>query len=235
MKKLFLIFTSILFACNSDQNELDKTENITNLDTVSFNLINHKALINLEATYFNNYYKRFGIAIQQYFQTTDSLPIDLDLNGSVDTIVILTPKSLMSAEYFNKSVDSLPKRLLVEIMNIDGKSKIRNIYQNLISDVGGVLSKYNSIVKTDEGFMLKHEAGNKYTWQYNVEFSVRKKDKIALKKIYKICGYDDEVVTQESNYNNYSIEKINLLDTMKMNCNCDSSWKLLENKAKNNN
>lgn len=220
----------VLFGCNSEK--LDKVLTENNMDSVSFNTINKKPLSNKNPELFTKYYQRFGIMIQQYYQITDSLPIDLDLDGSIDTLVVLTPKSLENADYFDKMNDSLPKRLLIEVMNMKGISKVGGIHQNLISDAGGVLSKYIGIEKTNNGFELKHEAGNKYTWIYNVEFSVRKNESIALKKIHKECGYDDEVITQEMEYDNYSLEKFNLLDSMKINCNCDESWKLLTDKYK---
>src|ERR1700752_2182236 len=174
MKNIFLILTAVLFGCNSEKPNDLVAENNSNTDTISLVVVNNGH----SAEYFNKYYQRFGINIQHYYQITDSLPIDLDSNGSIDTIVILTPKSLEDAEYFDKKIDSLPKRLLVEVLNINGKSKVRTIYQSLVSDIGGVLSKYRGIEKTDNGFVLKHEAGNKYTWLYNVEFSAKKKESI---------------------------------------------------------
>lgn len=225
MKVIFIIIAIVLFGCNSEKSKEFFIDN--KMDTINFHIMDIKKIDNKKQAFFNKYYQRVGIKIQQYYQIIDSLPIDLDLNNSIDTLLILTPISLENPEFFDKTIDSFPKRLLVEVLNINGKSKIRNVYDNLISDVGGVLSKYIGITKTINGFEIKHEAGNKYSWIYNVEFSVSKNENISLKKIHKECGYDDNKIVNDINYDNYPIGELNLLDSMKVNCNCDASWKFL--------
>jgi TonB family protein len=159
----------------------------------------------------------------------DSLSVDLNRDFLVDTVIILSPIPLEPiAENYNCELEKDPKRMLVEIIYNEGKSKIRNVYPNLISNVGGVLSKYNGIFKTKDGFKIVHQAGAKYSWQYTIEFSTANKDKITLSRIIKRCSYEGETRNLNYYFKNQSIEKINIPDTLRSNCDCDKYWTDLE-------
>lgn len=179
----------------------------------------------------DSFYKRFGVVISNYYTVIDSLPIDLNSDSVIDTIVILSPVPLEPiAEDYNCNFEKQPKRLLVEVINDKGKSKIRNIYKNLVTDVGGVLSHYNGIFKTKNGFRIVHQSGAKYSWTYTVEFSTATKNKLTLIKILKDCSYEEKERNLEYDFKNQSVEKINIPDTLQLNCNCDNYWLEMETK-----
>ena len=97
----------------------------------------------------------------------------------------------------------------------------------MISNIGGVLSEYNGMFKTKNGFKIIHEAGAKYSFEYTMFFNV-KLNEIFLGKISKRCSYNgiDSIVTYQ--YKDYPAKLINLNDTLNHNCNCDSIWNILE-------
>lgn len=179
----------------------------------------------------DTYYKRFGIAISSYYTIIDSLAIDLNNDYFIDTIVILSPFSLEPIAKDNiYEFEKQPKRLLVEVINNNGSSKIRGIYSNIVTDVGGVLSHYSGIFKTNEGFKIIHQAGAKYSWTYTIELSNSNRNNLSLIKISKICSFDGNEIKQDYNFISLPIEVINIPDTLQLNCNCEKHWLELEKK-----
>lgn len=181
---------------------------------------------------FCNYYNRFGIAIQNYFRIIDSLAIDINSDKLIDTILVVSPISLDDQTFYDTKYDSAPKRLIVEVLNLKGKSKIRNVYRNLISDIGGVGFNYLGLGKTLAGFEINHGAGNKASWNYYLELSSINPDSLTIKKIRKECTYNDETINLEYFYSNVYISNFNIQDTIKLNCNCDKAWSMLIKKNK---
>ena len=177
----------------------------------------------------NNFHKKFGVFISDYYIILDSLNIDLNNDKVIDRLLVLSPQSLDSEESICKMLVS-PKRLLVEIINNNNNntSKIRNIYSNLISDVGGVLSHYNGIFLTNNGFEIIHQAGSKYSWTYKMIFSVRDSNHIKLKAINKTCTFNGIDKKIKIHYKNVTFDKISISDTLKKDCNCEKLWKELE-------
>jgi hypothetical protein len=219
---LFFFIYSVLLCCSS----FNKSSiNFETYDTIK--IMEH---LNVKSACFdsiNNYYLKFGIVIPNYYLVKDSLLIDINKDGSRDNLLILAPKTL---EYlYDCNLDSTPSRLLVEVINIKGKSKIRNIYPNLISNIGGVSSKYYGIKEMNEGFQINHCSGSKYTWNYIVEYSTKYRDSIYLRKIIKECGINLNKKSIILDFNKYTIKYFNINDTIKDNCNCDSLWHNLEN------
>ncbi len=158
----------------------------------------------------------------------DSLAISLNNDKYIDTIVILSPLYLEPTdENCDFSFDKHPKRLLVEIINNNGKSKMRNIYSNLVSDIGGILSHYNGIFKQkkDSKLFMRREQG--ILGEYSVRFSVRK-DSLTLSSIFKKCSYNGKDKNISYHYNNATINKINIPDTIKNQCNCNEFWSKLD-------
>jgi hypothetical protein len=176
----------------------------------------------------NNFHKKFGIFISDYYVILDSLNIDLNNDKVIDRILVLSPQSLESEES-NCKMDVSPKRLLVEIINNNNNtSKIRNIYSNLISDVGGILSHYNGIYLIKDGFEIIHQAGAKYSWTYKMIFSVGDENHIKLKTINKTCTFDGIDKKIKVDYKNVACDKISISDTLKKDCNCEKYWLELE-------
>lgn len=231
----YYIIAIFVFAltCNSTTKKSDKmTTEIKTLpyfkeDTIKaigFSIPIEKDSCSLIA---NNFHKKFGVFISDYYLILDSLKIDLNNDKVIDRLLVLSPQSLDSEESICK-MDVSPKRLLVEILNNNNTFKIRNIYSNLISDVGGLLSHYNGIFLTDNGFEIIHQAGSKYSWTYKMLFSVRDSNHIKLKAINKTCTFDGINKKIKVDYKNVTFDKINISDTLKKDCNCEKYWKELE-------
>lgn len=174
------------------------------------------------------YYTKFGILISNYYTPIDSLSVNLNGDKYIDTVIILSPKSLEPVESnCDFSFDSKPKRLLVEIIKNDsGESKIRGVYSNIISDVGGVLSHYSGIFTTKDGFKVIHEAGANYSWSYSTEFSTIK-NRLTIRNISKTCSLGDKADSVLYRYDHLSLHKVNIPDTLNNQCNCDLLWSKL--------
>jgi hypothetical protein len=223
MKTYFLCCLCILFySCNRINNSISNKKSQDTIRIIA-------SYLNIKSTCFDsvdNYYSRFGVFISNYYVIKDSLDLDVNKDGFVDHLVLLSPVSL--EYYYDCDLDSVPTRLLIEIINQNGTYKIRNIYPNLISNVGGVLSKYYGMKITSEGFEIQHSSGNKYTWTYTTEYSTKFSDSIYLKKITKECGINLNRKIQEYNYIKYPLGHLNINDTLNNNCGCDILWNELE-------
>ena len=183
-------------------------------------LINHAC-----SAFVAGYRSGFGILISNYYSVLDSLPVHLNGDKYVDTVLILSPKSLDPIEnQCDFLFDRHAKRLLVEVIsNPTGKAKIRGVYPDIISDVGGVLSHFSGILATKDGFKIVHEAGAQYSWSYSVEFSVIN-DRLGVREIAKTCSYGDRTDSLTYSYDNINLENVNVPDTLAVQCNCDALW-----------
>jgi hypothetical protein len=168
-----------------------------------------------------SFYKRFNILISSFYEIIDSLAISLNGDTYIDTIIIVAPN------VSDKQVSCMDfKRLLVEVLNDKRRGRIRKVYSNLITDVEGVLSSYNGIYKTTNGFKIVHQAGARYGWEYSVEFSTQGA-MLKLVEVHKKCSYDDRFLDVHTHYKNVSVDEINVPDTLKNQCNCDLFWSML--------
>ncbi|MGG7667005.1 hypothetical protein [Dyadobacter sp. BHUBP1] len=177
----------------------------------------------------DGYKLKFGILISNYYTIMDSLRLNLNDDGLVDNVLVLSPKSLDAIETPCRfSFDTNPKRILVEVINDgNGAAKIRGVYYNVLSDTGGVLSHFSGIFHTNNGFKIVHEAGANYSWSYSTEFSVTKK-RLGLKQISKICAFGDKADSLNYQYDNIDLGKVNIPDTLANQCNCDILWSKLD-------
>lgn len=237
MKKINKIFLGVfiissILSCSSTLKNKNSNSFNSRIDTI-FASLNYKEKNKNDTclSISNLFYKRFGVIISDYYIIKDSLALDLNYDSIIDTLIVLSPLNL-EINYSDCQIDSSTKRLLVEIINDHGKARIRNIYSNLISNSGGVLSHYNGIFKTKNGFKIVHQAGARYSWLYSMEFSFTYRNKLTLKKIIKICSFDGFDKTQEFNYNQLPVDNINMSDTLKNQCNCDLLWSELETNSK---
>lgn len=222
-----LLVICFLYSCNTGIKNNAKKDG-QGIDTIKVEIEPIATNQNSNNPFFYNYYSKFGVMIQDYYSIKDSLPIDINSDGLIDTIVVLSPITLEQVGYYNKDVTQTPKRIMVEIINHGDYSTVRNIYSNLISDIASVLSKYNGLELTDNGFKVIHESGSRYSWIYEIEFSTEFPDSLTLLKIKKECSYDGLSNIEEYSYNNSSMKNINISDTISLNCNCDSLWENLE-------
>lgn len=180
----------------------------------------------------NKFYIDFGIVIPKYYNVTDSFPIDLDEDELIDTLVLLTPVIFEDVSYIDYLKAESPKRILVEVLNKKAGSKIRNVYNNLASNVGGVLSKYAGIYKTKQGFEMHYQSGSRYSWSFVVEFSTHYPDSIFLVRQEKICSFASCDIKQEQLFDKASVSVINVGDSIDNNCNCDAEWEKLDKTVK---
>lgn len=233
--KFFGLLISIMvmsIACSDFKNTKADLTNVNRFDTIKFEIPNLNELDDSCVTTSKSYYKRFGLILSRYYIVEDSLAIDLNRDSKIDTVFVLSPVSLQFVECNNLlRFDTIPKRLLVEALNSgNGVSRIRKIYDNLISNAGGVLSKYNGMNITSEGFAINHEAGSRYSWEYTMIFSTKELDSLKLTQIIKRCSFDEAEKKISYDYypNGMSVAKININDTINSQCNCDSIWHQLE-------
>jgi hypothetical protein len=218
-----ILLSTCLTGCDVIQNKRPAILNI--FDTLRFqNYPFPDQLDQICLKKINSYQQQFGIVISKYYEVTDKLPIDLNNDGQIDTLIIVTPLSLHGGDTIcNLLLNSNPKRLLVEVINRNGRSIIRRIYSNLISDIGGVLSPYYGIFRTKEGFKIEHRAGAKYSWKYSINFSL-KKDSFTLASIIKTCSVEGNEVSAIYHFNDVSPFSINVPDTLINQANCDDFW-----------
>ena len=170
----------------------------------------------------DKYYLFSDIAIPNYLEFEDSLNVDLDSDGDKDVLVLFSPKTLVDPDYFGMEGD-MAHRIVVEIISDSGDSRIRNQYSNLVSNIGGVLSKYSGMELTNKGFKITHESGSRYSWTYKTFFDIN--ESISLNKISKVCALGEE--SQEVNFeyeNGLSLDSFNMVDTLNVDCNCEKIW-----------
>lgn len=229
MKNIIAILVLIISSCISKERNSQGADRNAALDTVKFIDIKTEKMNSQCSSVVSGYYTKFGVLISNYYILMDSLSVDLNGDKYADTVVILSPKSLEPVESkCDFSFDPKPKRLLVEIIkNGDGESKIRGIYSNVISDIGGVLSHYSGIFTTKDGFKVIHEAGANYSWSYSTEFSSTK-NHLVIKSISKTCSYGDKADSLIYRYDDLSLNKVNIPDTLTNQCNCDLLWSKLD-------
>ncbi|MCL2597677.1 MAG: hypothetical protein FWD66_08500 [Paludibacter sp.] len=217
-KVIFGIFiVLVLYFAFFTSNNITAHKKIDNQkDTIKSNTID---ICNLSDKYFNF----GGIVISDYYVVSDSLYIDLNRDNLTDCLLVLTPKPLLP-EFNNCFSDDVNYcRILVEIINDNGRYRIRNTYDNLIDNIGGVLSEYNGMYKTKNGFKIIHEAGAKFSYEYTMFFDV-KQNGVYLSKITKGCNYDGIDSIETYRYLDRSPKLININDTINQNCNCDNIW-----------
>jgi hypothetical protein len=177
----------------------------------------------------NTFHKKFNIYISDFFVILDTLSIDLNNDRVMDRLIVASPLSL-EANNEGKCLfgqDTLSKRLLVEVLYLNGEGKIRRVYRDLISNVAGVLSPYSGIFLTQDGFKIVHEAGAKYSWKYANRYSVNG-GLISLVETDKTCSYDNKEKNVTYRSKNVSAAEVNIQDTLARQCNCDGYWAELE-------
>lgn len=224
---IFIIFLGYM-SCKNEIKTNSTSEDVTFYDTINYqdNNLSYLELGTKNSKFFN----RFGVVISNYYEIMDSLPIDLNNDGFIDTLVILSPL-LLNPEFNLKrpNVDFEHKRLLVEIINKDGSSKIRSIHKNLLSNEGGVNSHYNGIFSSEGGFRIDFQSGAKYAYKYSVYFSIKKFSTLELVKVIKKCSFFENEIQTNYFYNDLDLDSLVISDTLDNNCNCDYYWKVLEN------
>lgn len=213
-----------LFACNHSE---PREKQLSVQDTVSVRVASY-ANEKDKKELLNTFYVKSGIVIPKYYLLEDSLAIDLNRDKLIDTLIVLSPVSLVDMKYSDCKIENIPSRILVEIINKGSYSKIRKVHHNLVSNIGGVLSKYNGLFATEKGFEIHHQSGSRYSWNYVTEFTTQHQDSIFLTRIEKTCSLEGRDKREEYLFNKKSLQEINVNDTIQNNCNCDVLWQSLE-------
>ncbi|MDD4739609.1 MAG: hypothetical protein PHG98_06635 [Bacteroidales bacterium] len=230
MKKIF--FLLLLSSCNvySFYSNTIKFDTIKPIITQSYKYDTCYTII-------TQYYNLNGILISKYYDVMDSIKIDLNNDKQDDYLVVLSPFCLDGLPFIDGRpdccdfIDTMPKRLLVEIIIENGQSKLRNIYPDIIPSEPLLLKSYNSIEKTKEGFDIIISKGHKYHIDYVMSFIV-KDDRILLDKTKKSCFIGDHDKSGTEKYSNLEINKIKIQNILDNNCYCNEYWDYLEKKYK---
>ncbi|MNY09783.1 hypothetical protein D3C86_1427200 [compost metagenome] len=150
----------------------------------------------------NGYSKKFGIILSNYFEVSDKLYYDINKDNKVDTLLILTPASIIPGEkgYNCNSRSDLDDRLLVILNNIDGKKSKVKIFKNVISNQASVAwSGSEEFEKYENGFELKKSAGQGCKFDYSI-FVNTKNEQIVIDslKLSSFCpsgsGYKEKKI-----------------------------------------
>jgi hypothetical protein len=200
----------------------------------SLNVIDTQFEVEGKSQLTGEFYSRFGIVIPKFYTIRDSLSIDLNDDNLTDTLVVFSPVLLEDQQFADFRSIIYPKRLLVEIINKGTRSEIGNTYENLISNTGGVLSKYTGMNLTDNGFSVTHQSGSRYSWIVISEFRAADQG-IELISYKKICSLEGVEQVAEYKYHGMSANSFDINDSIQNNCNCDSMWKALEKQVVNEN
>jgi len=214
------ILIIILFGCVS-------FNKITYSEKSEFKVDTLKVKFNYNLKNQNKYYFKYGIYIPIELKTIDGISLDLNHDNKMDSLIVFEFNSNDGGDY-DPVYDEIPN-YLVEVLNYEDQSKIRDIYPNLILNTGNLLSNYSGIYRTEKGFEIIHQAGAKYSWKVIQNISTADNKKIKLRYIQKICTYDgiDSILT----YNTFNTEEMEfkIKDSIQNNCGCDSIWLHLEN------
>jgi len=172
------------------------------------------------------YYSKFGISVPNYLRVLDSLAIDLNNDGALDTVAVFSPIVLDDEKYYEYGSGEA-KRHLVEIVQNTNRPVIRGVYNNLVSDYGGVLSKFGGLELTHKGFLIMHSSGARYSWTFETEL-VSRDGRLYLDNVRKTCSFDGREINANFVFSDLLASQMSTVDSLKSNCNCDSWWHKLE-------
>jgi|GEM_PF-6837686 len=173
----------------------------------------------------NEYEIHLGLCIPACFTLSDSLCIDSE--ECHRRLLLLTPKSMSDTALAKFYRDGISKRLVVETI-WSGKSVIvANVYPSIVTSTPGVLSQFAGMERTGDIVIIKHEAGQTYSWEHAAEYEVSN-DGLKLRRIIKTCRFDTLSDSYTYLYDGISPNLVNIDDTIALNCSCDSSllWRI---------
>lgn len=168
------------------------------------------------------YYNRFGLLIQKYYNVIDSLSFN---KGKVSKFfLVLSPVPIDNLSCYDCLDTKSSDRLLVEVEESEGQTKLLNIYSNLISNVASSVSTYNGINISKEGIQVSHQKGDRFSWEYTTFYILDEVNGLLLSRIERKCLFEDKEHISNYYYSNQMIDSISLHDTIKNNCGCDNVW-----------
>lgn len=162
--RLFIFI--ILFSCNK------KTKDDTLIIDSTYDSIKGPEKIHNDCFKLTSgYKKRFGVILSNYFEISSKVFYDFNNDNKIDTIVVLTPASLIAGEKGNlcTSNSKFDNRLLVLFENLNGKKSKIKIFNNIISNQSSVAwSGFEKLYCTENGFVLKKSAGQGCKFKYSI-------------------------------------------------------------------
>lgn len=169
MRKINLLIVLLMctFSCHNPNNGVIKKRML--LDTIQseYKIANNSPCLEIS----KGYYNKFGIVISNFYEVTKILSIDLNNDKKMDSLIILTPNSLIpSAEKGGVCArkDTIDNRLLVRILNIGNKREL-SVFKNVISNNSSVAWDGCEDIKiTKNGFELVGRRGQGCIFQYNI-------------------------------------------------------------------
>lgn len=213
-KFLYFIFLNVIFVFHHNQlkNYQRKDEKIvkTKSDTVkSSNKLLSKKCYSIS----KGYYHRFGQVISNFYETSETLGIDLNNDNRIDTLVILTPLTLIpTAEKggvcWKKNINE--SRLLLKVLNLKSGQKLNRIYRNIITNVSSFAwGGCEKISKIKDGFVLSGSRGQGCIFDYKIHV-LNNRQKLYIKKIefYSSCSKKSKLKIDYKNCS-FPIEKYN--------------------------
>lgn len=194
----FIVLLFSIISCHNSSHRMIEKKEL--LDTIQpeYKIANNSPCFDISKGYF----KKFGIVISNFYEVTKILSIDLNNDKKMDSLIILTPNSLIpDAEKggvcYRK--DTIENRLLIKILNLDNKREL-SIFKNVISNNSSAAWDGSEDIKiTKNGFELIGRRGQGCVFEYNI-YILNNKNRLYVDsiKFYSSCSDKKEF---KINYN----------------------------------
>ena len=157
------------------------------------------------------YYAFKNIAISNYYELEEVIPIHINNDEKEDYLILLTPKSLLCPldDAFDFDMNKFYRRCLLEVISDGNKYVVGIKYNTLISNIAGLGTGYDGLEKHGDGILIKHAKpnGNIY-WEINMYF----KYDSGILCLYRINGIDMDGTTFEQKLDNVNADNICISD-----------------------
>lgn len=163
---------------------------------------------------YQSYYAFKNIAISDYYELEEVIPMHINNDKKEDYLILLTPKPLLCPldDAFDFDMNKFYRRSLVEVISCGNKYVVGKKYNTLISNAAGLGTGYDGLEKHGDGILIKHAKpnGNVY-WEISMYF---KYDSGTL-CLYQIAGIDINGNVFEQKMDNINAENICISDFYK--------------------
>lgn len=160
---------------------------------------------------YQSYYAFKNIAISDYYELEDALPMRINNDEKEDYLILLTPKALLCPldDDFDFAMNNFYRRCLVEVISDGSKYIVGKKYNTLISNAAGLGTGYDGIEKYGDGILIKHAKpnGNIY-WEINMYFTYE----AGTLCLCRIDGIDTNGAAFEREFGNINAENICISD-----------------------
>lgn len=217
IKKYFVTCLILLIVLSCNKVKISKNENTIIFDSI-------KAPEGLEdscSVSVKGYKKKFGVILSNYFEISDQMFYDINKDEKIDTLLVLTPASMIPGEKGNScNRADLDDRLLVVLFNLDGKKSKINIFKNIISNqISVAWQGSEEFGKYKNGFKLQKSSGQGCKFDYSIFVNTTNKriiiDSISLSSF---CPSSNNKEKNIQFFKTKDIRKFNrkMIDSIKM-------------------